>query len=31
LSGSADAILISYTDEPLLKTLGILREENISS
>jgi gentisate 1,2-dioxygenase len=28
LSASADAILISYTDEPLLKTLGILREEN---
>jgi len=28
LSGSADAILISYTDEPLLKTLGILREES---
>jgi gentisate 1,2-dioxygenase len=30
-STSTDAILISYTDEPLLKTLGILREENISS
>lgn len=31
LSASADAILISYTDEPLLKTLGILREENSAS
>ena len=28
LSASADAVLISYTDEPLLRTLGILREEN---
>ncbi|HTN73343.1 MAG TPA: cupin domain-containing protein [Methylomirabilota bacterium] len=27
-SSTQDAILISYTDEPLLKTLGIHREEN---
>jgi gentisate 1,2-dioxygenase len=27
-SSAQDAILISYTDEPLLKTLGIHREEN---
>ena len=27
-SSAADAIVISYTDEPLLKTLGIFREEN---
>jgi gentisate 1,2-dioxygenase len=25
---SSDAILISYTDEPLLRILGILREES---